>query len=69
MDRMSASQVKPNRTPREVFHMPPELHKALRAYCNSVRPPHIKSGVLRAALEDYLRAVGFWPPGSRQEAS
>ncbi len=48
--------------PREAFHMDPELHDALKQYLASIRPTPDKSATLRAALEDFLEAKGFWPP-------
>ncbi len=49
-------------SPREAFHMEPELHAAFMQYLASVRPTPDKSATLRAALEDFLQARGHWPP-------
>lgn len=48
--------------PRESFHLPGELREALVRYCESFRPELPKSAVMRVALEDFLRAKGFWNP-------
>jgi hypothetical protein len=43
-----------------------EIVEALRAYLASVRPRTTKTASVEVALEEFLRARGFWPPGVGQ---
>lgn len=49
-------------SPRECFHMSPELHAAFLDFCESASPQYDKSAVLRAALKEYLTRRGLTPP-------
>jgi len=48
--------------PRKVFHAPQELFTALEKYVATTKPRATESSAIRDALEDYLKARGFWPP-------
>ncbi len=48
--------------PRKAFHAPAELFAALEAYREATRPQPSEAECLRTALEEFLRAKGFWPP-------
>lgn len=43
------------------------ISKALDAYFAGTRPTPPLNAVIRVALEDFLRAKGFWPPSDRDE--
>jgi len=54
-----------NRTGKPVnVWIDPALYEALRAYLGSQRPRPTTTSVVEVALEDFLRARGFWPPSS-----
>jgi len=48
--------------PVVAFHLPKTLSDSLDAFVASHELPPRKSDVLRAALAEYLKAKGFWPP-------
>lgn len=52
--------------PRTIY-LQPELQDALDRYIASLRPSPSYTGVAAAALEDFLRARGFWPPPQASE--
>jgi hypothetical protein len=56
-----------NTSPREAFHLPAELREALTEYVAAQRPETDKSAVMRHALEEYLKRVGYWPPGGQSD--
>lgn len=48
-------------SPREMFHLDPELRDVLIEHCRSSQPTITKSAVLRVALIRYLQEIGKWP--------
>ncbi len=48
--------------------LPPELGAAFKAYVESLRPKPTDTSVLQMFIEDGLKARGFWPPKSSEEA-
>ena len=44
----------------------PGLAKALDRYLDSLRPRPSRQAAVVAALEDWLRREGFWPPPPRK---
>lgn len=51
--------------PRKAFHAPQELFDAMERYIADTRPQPTEAASLRTALEEFLTARGFWPPGGR----
>lgn len=52
-------------SPREMFHLDPELRRVLIEHCRSSQPTITKSAVLRVALVRYLQEIGKWPRSDR----
>jgi hypothetical protein len=51
-----------HKNPRKAFHLSPELLDAFERYLGSFPHRLPEAEVLRAALEDFLRGKGYWPP-------
>jgi hypothetical protein len=51
-------------SPREAFHLPTDLKTALEAFVEASDPPTTKTGVMIAALKEYLGRRGAWPPAA-----
>jgi hypothetical protein len=56
------AQAKPNKKHVIYATVPQALREALEAYIDKTRPHPDKSAVVEAAIEDFLRSQGFWPP-------
>lgn len=61
-DSKRSAGVDRHRNPRKAFHAPEELFDALDHYIAETRPQPSESAVLRLALEQFLRSVGYWNP-------
>jgi hypothetical protein len=62
-DKKGRGRPATGRTPSVTIfaRVPPALSEALDAYLESLRPKPTTTGVMIAALEDFLQAKGFWP--------
>jgi hypothetical protein len=58
----AGEDAKPNRGPRESFHMEHSLHAAFLRFTEETVPNPDKSETLRVALREFLQRRGFWPP-------
>lgn len=55
-------------SPREMFHLDPELRDVLIEHCRSSQPTVTKSAVLRDALARYFKDLGKWPRNGKAAA-
>ncbi len=55
--------------PRESFHLPADMQKALERLVDDTRPPTTKSAICRVALEEYLMRAGYWPEKAKRRKS
>lgn len=73
-DKTEKPKAKPSRsgTPLGVTFVDPEVREALDAYidAHNAKDEHKASlkSCTEAALKEYLRTKGFWPPPKKQEA-
>ncbi len=51
-----------HKNPRESFHLPTELRKALEDWIETQRPKPSKSACMLVGLEMFLTSKGVWPP-------